>query len=131
MRLRFLIPARVAYLDAEGAGSAIGTIDSYAGAEFPLRCTLYLLLSFEAASEDAATIVTPDIEVRSPDNDLLWQRSIVLRPGTLGEHGDAWVSYAALLVTFTARTPGAHEIHCRIDGELIGSSAIDVLKAAA
>ena len=126
-----MVPARVAYVEAAGAGCAIGTIDSYVGAEFPLRCTFYLLLSFEAATEDAGMILTPQLEVRSPDDEVLCQRSIVVVPGSLGEHGEAWVSYAAVLVTFTARTPGAHEIHCRIGGELKGSSAIAVLKAAA
>ena len=131
MRLRFMVPARMAFLEADRAGSAMGVIDSYRGVEFPLRCTFHLLLSFEAATEEAGVIVTPALEVRSPDGELLCQRSIVLKPGPLGEHGEAWVSYATLLMTFTARTPGAHEIECRLGGELLGSSAIAVLKGAA
>ena len=131
MRLRFMVPARMAFLEADQAGSAMGVIDSYRGAAFPLRCTFHVLLSFEAASEDAGATVSPEVEVRSPDGELLCQRSLVLRPGPLGEHGEAWVSYATLLITFTARTPGAHEIECRLGGELIGSSAIAVLKTAA
>ena len=131
MRVRFMVPARMAFLEADRAGSAIGVIDSYRGAEFPLRCTFHLLLSFEAAPEEAGATVSPQLEVRSPDGELLCQRSVLLTPGPLGEHGEAWVSYTTLLMTFTARTPGAHEIHCRLGGETIASSGIAILKAAA
>lgn len=126
-----MVPARKAFLEEDHAGSVVGAINAYRGAEFPLRCSFQLLLSFEAAPEDAGATLTPGLEVRSPDGEVLWQRSVVVALGSLGERGEAWVSYATVPVNFTARTPGEHEIHCLLSGEVIGWSAIAVLKVAA
>lgn len=127
MKLRFMVPARVAFLEPDQAGSAIGAIDSYRGKEFPLRCTFHLLMSFEAESDDANTIVSPEVEVRSPDGELLSQRSVQLTPSALGERGEAWIAYVTLPVAFTATTPGEHEIQCRLGAAILGSAGMAVM----
>lgn len=127
MKLRFMVPARAAFLEPDQAGSIIGAIDRYRGKEFPLRCAFNLLMSFEAESEDAHLLVTPEVEVRSPDGELLSQRSVPLAPGALGEKGESWIAYVTISVAFTAVTPGDHEILCRLGPTILGSAGIAVM----
>lgn len=131
MKLRFMVPARDAFLESDRAGTVVGTIDCYRGEQFPLRCTFHLLMSFEAEIEDAGAVLTPHVEVYSPDGEVLGQRQVHLEPGPLGVHGEPWLGYAALKVAFTARSPGEHEIQCRLGEDVLGCVGLPVLRESA
>ena len=118
----------MAFLEPDRAGTAIGTINCYRGKDFPRRCTFHLLMSFEAEGKDAGTIVAPEVEVRSPDGELLSERTVTLTPGALGESGEAWFTYVSLPISFTATTPGDHEIQCRLGAAILGSAGMAVLR---
>lgn len=126
MKGRFIVPCRVASVSDDAAGNALGTFALYNVPGFPARCSFYVLIGLEADSGDAGQFIELGLEVRSPDWHLLYFRPLCVRPGPLGQHGEAWVCYCASAVAFTARSAGDHEVRCCLGDSVLARAGLSI-----
>ncbi len=128
MRARFIVPCRRARRSSGAAWTAICILDTCLVATIPARCVFQVLIGYESEPSDADWPLELQLEVYSPDWELLFQRSHTLTLGSLTADGDPWVCYWAPLVEFTARSTGPHEVRCRLGDEVLAQARLTVAR---